>query len=78
MDTSKEILGNPLPIGYYFHPRFHQFREQLFAEGANYVGHELMVPESGDYCVLDTTNDQYILLWTDSGECVMFLNICRH
>jgi choline monooxygenase len=75
MHNTQEIIGNPLPIGYYFHPKFQQFREQLFTEGANYVGHELMVPEPGDYRVLETTNDQYILLRTESGECVMLSNI---
>lgn len=78
MDTRAAITEKPLPIGYYFHPRFHQFREQLFTEGANYVGHELMVPEPGDYRVLETMNDQYILLRTDNDECVMLSNICRH
>jgi len=78
MNTPNANIGNPLPIGYHFHKQFHQFREQLFTEGANYVGHELMVPEPGDYRVLETMNDQYILLRTERGECVMISNICRH
>ena len=70
--------GNPLHIGYFFHPKYQQFREQLFREGANYIGHELMVPEPGDYRVLETMNDEYILLRLDNGECVLRSNICRH
>lgn len=74
----KQIIGNPLPIGYHFHSKYQQFREELFRDGANYVGHELMVPEPGDYRVLETTDDQYILLRTETGECVLLSNICRH
>ncbi len=73
-----KIVEHALPIGYYFHQKYQQFREQLFRDGANYVGHELMVPEPGDYRVLETTDDQYLLLRTESGECVMLSNICRH
>lgn len=69
---------NPLPIGYHFHSQYWQFREQLFSDGANYIGHELMVPNVGDYRVLETMNDQYILLRRDDGTCVMLSNICRH
>lgn len=67
-----------LPIGYYFHSDYHRFREELFADGANYVGHELMVPELGDYRVLETTDDAWILLRETSGACVLLSNICRH
>jgi choline monooxygenase len=75
---SNPTTGKPLPIGYHFHSRYEQFRGQLFRDGANYVGHELMVPEPGDYRVLETTDDQYILLRAENGECVLISNICRH
>lgn len=68
----------PLPVGYYFHPKSQQFRERLFSDGANYVGHELMVPNADDYRVLETMNDQYILLRREDGTCAMLSNICRH
>lgn len=76
--NSKLNTKNPLPVGYYFHPKYWGFRKQLFADGANYIGHELMIPNVWDYRVLETMNDQYILLRRDDGSCVMISNICRH
>lgn len=78
MFMQEEIRSLPLPIGYHFHQKYQQFREGLFRDGANYVGHELMVPDIGDYRVLETMNDEYILLRLENGECVLRSNICRH
>ena len=42
-----------LPVSWYFDPEvFAREKELLFAAGANYVGHELMVPNVGDYHTL--------------------------
>jgi choline monooxygenase len=39
-----------LPVSWYFDPAIFELEKKLlFAAGANYVGHELMVPEIGDY-----------------------------
>ena len=42
-----------LPVAWYFDPEiFARERKLLFDAGANYVGHELMVPNAGDYRTL--------------------------
>ncbi len=71
-------VNDPLPVGYYFHSKYRNFRFNLFRDGANYVGHELMVPNVGDYRVLEIMDDQYILLRKEDNKCVMLSNICRH
>ena len=39
-----------LPVSWYFDPAIlEQEKKLLFDAGANYVGHELMVPEVGDW-----------------------------
>ncbi len=67
-----------LPVGYYFHPKYREFRFNLCQDGANYVGHELMVPNTWDYRVLEIMDDQYILVRGEDNKCVMISNICRH
>lgn len=67
-----------LPVGYYFHPKYREFRFNLFRDGANYVGHELMVPNILDYRVLEIMDDQYILVRVEEDKCVIISNICRH
>ena len=42
-----------LPVSWYFDPEiFAREKQLLFDAGANYVGHELMVPNVGDYYTL--------------------------
>src|SRR5262252_598235 len=42
-----------LPVSWYFDPHIFQLeQERLFASGPKYVGHELMVPNQGDYQTL--------------------------
>jgi hypothetical protein len=43
-------------VSWYFDPAVWQLEERLiFDAGARYIGHELMVPEAGDYRVPETT-----------------------
>src|SRR5258708_14828035 len=49
-----------LPVSWYFDPQiFEQEKKLLFDAGANYIGHELMVPNVGDY---------YTLAWDDHAR----------
>ena len=67
-----------LPISWYFDPDIFALELQvLFANGPAYVGHELMVPNKGDYHVLDTTNQASMLVHNESGLALLS-NICRH
>lgn len=67
-----------LPVGWYIDPTVWEMEERLiFDAGPRYVGHELMVPEPGDYRALDTTGGAKLLV--RSGERIELLsNICRH
>ena len=49
-----------LPVSWYFDPAIFALEKKiLFDAGSNYVGHELMVPNVGDY---------YTLPWTDHAK----------
>ena len=71
-------LSTPLPVAAYFDEAlFKQELAHLFAKGPRYIGHELMVPEAGDYHVLEASNGARYLKRSDDGVKV-FSNICRH
>src|SRR4249919_1578558 len=67
-----------LPVSWYFDPEiFAREKKLLFDVGANYVGHELMVPNVGDYHTLAGTDHSKMLV--RSAEGVQLLsNVCRH
>ena len=66
-----------LPVSSYCDPAVLAAEQALFARGAGYVGHELMVPEPGDY---------YALAWRDNAQALvrnrsgieLLSNVCRH
>lgn len=67
-----------LPVSWYFDPRiFALERERLFDAGAAYVGHELMVPNSGDYHTLAWLDHAKMLVKNDLGV-ELLSNVCRH
>jgi phenylpropionate dioxygenase-like ring-hydroxylating dioxygenase large terminal subunit len=67
-----------LPMSVYFDPAFYELEQQLlFANGPKYVGHELMVPNIGDYHVLEMYDRSRLLKRTESGV-QLLSNICRH
>jgi choline monooxygenase len=67
-----------LPLSWYFDPKLHELEQQhLFANGPKYVGHELMVPNQGDYYVLPLTNNAKTLV-RNAGGVEMIGNVCRH
>ena len=48
-----------LPVSWYFDPKIAEVEQQvLFRQGPGYVGHELMVPESGDYRSLEAAESR--------------------
>ena len=50
-----------LPVSWYFDPQIFALEKKLlFDAGANYVGHELMVPRPGDYHTLDWTQNAWM------------------
>ena len=71
-----------LPVAAYFDEDLHrQEIERLFKNGPGYRGHELMVPEVGDYYALPAERGGRILVRdgpTDHGSIRLLSNVCRH
>ncbi len=70
--------NSQLPVTSYFDPALYQ-REQgrIFQPGPRYVGHELAVPEVGDYYVLPQERGGRALVRTPQGV-ELISNVCRH
>ncbi len=67
-----------LPISWYFDPVIAQIEQRaLFDAGPGYVGHELMVPNHGDYYALALTGNGQALVRNDAGI-ELLSNVCRH
>jgi len=71
-----------LPMSWYFDPEvFAQETKLLFDAGANYVGHELMVPNVGDYRTLEWLDHAKVLVRSSenaAGGVELLSNVCRH
>jgi phenylpropionate dioxygenase-like ring-hydroxylating dioxygenase large terminal subunit len=67
-----------LPVTVYFDDALLQRElQQLFLKGPRYVGHELMVPEKGDFATLKSENEGRMLVRNAQGIELMS-NVCRH
>ena len=52
-----------LPVSWYCSPEIHVAEQKhLYARGPSYVGHELMAPNLGDYCVLASRDNAQALV----------------
>lgn len=70
-----------LPVSWYFDQRIFQLEQQhLFATGPGYVGHELMVPNVGDYHTLAWMDEAKMLVRNAGGPhgIELLSNVCRH
>ena len=66
------------PPSWYCDPRVLELEQRhLLARAPGYVGHELMVPNDGDYQVLTLRNDAQMLV-RNAGGVELLSNICRH
>src|SRR4051812_28361795 len=66
-----------LPIDWYFDPQVYALEQRLlFERGPGYVGHELLVPNVGDYHVLERLHDAKSLVRTNDGIALLS-NVCR-
>ena len=66
-----------LPIPWYFDPEIYTLEQKLlFDQGPGYVGHELMVPNRGDYQVLARFDNSKALVHGDDVQLIS--NVCRH
>jgi choline monooxygenase len=67
-----------LPVSWYFNPRLFELEKRLFFDnGPRYVGHELMVPNEGDYHTLEWMDHAKVLVRNGRGV-ELLSNICRH
>ena len=66
------------PLSWYFDPKILEIEQRvLFDSGPGYVGHELLVPNVGDYHVLSWMDNAKVLVRNESGV-QLLSNICRH
>ncbi|SCY75999.1 Phenylpropionate dioxygenase, large terminal subunit [Nitrosospira sp. Nl5] len=71
-------LPTQLPIDWYLDPSILDLEKRLlFDKGAGYVGHEIMVPNVGDYYVLEWMNNAKVLVRNEDGIALLS-NVCRH
>jgi choline monooxygenase len=67
-----------LPVSWYVDPAIYELeRQALFPLAPAYVGHELMVPNRGDYHSLEWMNHAKALVRNDRGI-ELISNVCRH
>ena len=70
-----------LPVDVYFDEALLQREiQQLFQHGPRYAGHELMVPNVGDYATLASENEGRMLVRSANGPngIELMSNVCRH
>jgi phenylpropionate dioxygenase-like ring-hydroxylating dioxygenase large terminal subunit len=68
-----------LPVHWYFDPKVYELEmELMFKQGSNYIGHELMTPNLGDYHVLDWLHDGGKMLVNNPQGIELLSNVCRH
>ncbi|SFM56116.1 aromatic ring-hydroxylating oxygenase subunit alpha [Rugamonas rubra] len=67
-----------LPVSVYFDDALLQREmQQLFQAGPRYIGHELMVPNVGDFATLVSENEGRMLVRNANGL-ELLSNVCRH
>jgi phenylpropionate dioxygenase-like ring-hydroxylating dioxygenase large terminal subunit len=67
-----------LPVAWYCDPDVYAAEQRLlFPRGPGYVGHELMVPNPGDYHVLESRAGAQMHVRSEDGV-ELLSNVCRH
>ena len=76
--TALQRSRTQLPVTSYFDPvLFDQELRLIFQSGPRYLGHELMVPQVGDFHTLPQEQEGRALVRTDKGV-ELVSNVCRH
>jgi phenylpropionate dioxygenase-like ring-hydroxylating dioxygenase large terminal subunit len=76
--TRLRQAASQFPASWYCDPRLFQAeRRLLFPRAPGYVGHELMVPDTGDYHVLAARGNAQMLVRNADGV-ELLSNVCRH
>lgn len=67
-----------LPVHWYFDPQVYALEQRaLFERGPGYVGHELLVPATGDFYTLERLDNAKALVRSADGVALLG-NVCRH
>lgn len=75
---SEAQLRATLPLSWWFDPKIAQLEQRvLFGEAMQYLGHEAMVPNVGDYQVLPWFDNGKVLTRNKNGLHVIG-NVCKH
>ncbi|WP_106182215.1 aromatic ring-hydroxylating oxygenase subunit alpha [Candidatus Pandoraea novymonadis] len=80
-DFQPKPTASQLPVHLYFDESFLRWElDILFKNSPRYIGHELMVPDYGDYFALPAENEGRMLIRNYSSEHGVDLlsNVCRH
>ena len=81
LSVTREALErsrSQLSVSSYFDAAlFQRERARIFAAGPRYVGHELMLPETGDFHTLAQEGEGRALVRTERGV-ELISNVCRH
>ncbi|GGH49448.1 (2Fe-2S)-binding protein [Comamonas phosphati] len=71
--------ASQLPVSSYFDEAlFQRELETIFKLGPRYVGHQLAVPEIGDYYALPQEKEGRALVRNAKGQIELISNVCRH
>ena len=79
-DLSRQLqqASSQLPVSSYFDPALYaREKTRIFQPGPHYVGHQLAVPEPGDYYTLPQEGAGRVLVRTPTGV-ELISNVCRH
>ncbi len=78
LSLQMQQAASQLPVSSYFEQAlFQRETEQIFQQGPRYVGHQLSVPQPGDYYALPQEGEGRVLLRTPRGI-DLISNVCRH
>ena len=71
--------SSQLPVSSYFDPAlFQRELDTIFQRGPRYVGHQLSVPNAGDYYALPQEGEGRALVRNAQGGVELISNVCRH
>ena len=77
--TDKAELSYTLSSDYYLDQQvFELEKEKIFYRSWQYVAHELMLPDPGDYITLKICDENLFVIRSADGELRAFYNVCRH
>ena len=78
VNNPAKVQSAQLPIAWYTDPAIYRLEQaHIFAHAPRYIGHELMVPEQGDFHTLDWMNHAKALVHNEHGV-QLISNVCRH